>query len=247
MPKSDATTKIDAVTALIELARDFQNKGDTNGALETYNKAISLLDKNSRLRKELKTIVDTLVAGKTISSNEAREKSVGNLWKKGILSLLILIIGVIIGLGTKYINSSPESNNTLTAKIQIFEETSVINTQTPTARQNNSTQENTKTPKNAIFLTIKAYRVSLRAGPHPNHPESPERYEKGVKMEVLGKYYDWFYVKSPDGKTGWLFVGWVQIDPSQLNSIPDIEQIPTPPFERPTPRPKPTKEHAPYP
>lgn len=242
---STSDDNMNAVTALVESARELQTKGDKIGALEKYKMAVLLLDKGSVLRKELETIVSLLSAHNPSLPKE--KASVTPSWKVGVFLLGgLLVVGVLIILGLKL--NSPETKTkpdiSSTPTIEVTQESVNVNG----SQAQNATQVGGKVPKGSptvsqiIYLTIKpSIGVSLFDGPDVTHPESEKTYEEGTKMEVLGKYYDWFKVRAPDGKVGWLYKGWVTIEPSQLSKVPDIKQIPTPPLSQPT------KKSNPYP
>jgi len=259
MSKSD--TNSDVVSVLVKLARDFAQKGDKSSALDTYERAISLLNEDNPLKKELESNVQRLRDDKATTLGQNNNYVVGKTKKNSsflFLGVLIIILFVVIEGFNNFPILNPvikSSTKTILSDVEIREvhltatnQGDAEKIQSLVAQSSPSVISNiTQTPDTRIFLTIKAYRVHLRSGPHINHPEMPESYEEGIKMEVVGKYSDWFYVKAPDGQLGWLFTLWVSIDPSQANKIKEITQIPTPPIELPTKRPGSTKEGYPYP
>ncbi len=94
--------------------------------------------------------------------------------------------------------------------------------------------------KETIF-TIKASSVSLRAGPHVNHPIISDFYTIGTQMDVLGinngsKGNYWFLVRAPNGEEGWLFEDWLNVNIIEIDNLQKIINIPTPPpnFQIPT-------------
>jgi SH3-like domain-containing protein len=93
------------------------------------------------------------------------------------------------------------------------------------------------TPTNTPpVLIIKIEFAYLRAGPNVDFPSISDAYPKGTKMEILSVYQDWFYVKAlTDGKIGWLYTGWISLEPSVNLSI-----IATPSFIPRLPRTTPT-------
>ncbi len=166
-------------------------------------------------------------------------------WKLGVAFLAGLLLMGIIAIAVNVFNAdSPGLTVTQSDTVPYLALQDATSTQPYVTPQNTtSTPETSNTsPKNKIILTIKANHVYLKAGPNLKHSEVSEAYQKGTEMEVLGMYKDWFYVKSPRGENGWLWKGWVTIDPSLVNRVLKITQVPTPPSQHP----KPTKR-PPYP
>ena len=103
-------------------------------------------------------------------------------------------------------------------------------TETPTAAPSP-----TFTPA-PLFIVINIDFAYLRSGPDVDYPTISDAYIRGTKMEVLSKYKDWFYVKAPDEKIGWLYLEWIDASGIDLNIIPTPSFLPEPPV-RPTPKP----------
>ena len=93
----------------------------------------------------------------------------------------------------------------------------------------------TSTPS-PLFIIINIDFAYLRSGPDVDYPTISDAYIRGTKMEVLSKYKDWFYVKAPDEKIGWLYLAWVDASGIDLSTIPTPSFLPEPPV-RPTLKP----------
>lgn len=109
-------------------------------------------------------------------------------------------------------------------------EASPVPSETPTA-----IPSATATPS-PLYIVINIDFAYLRSGPDVDYPTISDAYIRGTKMEVLSKYKDWFYVKAPDEKIGWLYMEWVDASGIDLNIIPTPSFLPEPPV-RPTPKP----------
>ena len=103
-------------------------------------------------------------------------------------------------------------------------------TETPTAAPSP-----TSTPE-PLFITINIDFAYLRSGPDVDYPIISDAYIKGTKMEVLSKYNDWFYVKAPDQKIGWIYLQWIDLGGMDTSIIPTPSFLPDPPV-RPTAKP----------
>jgi hypothetical protein len=99
----------------------------------------------------------------------------------------------------------------------------------------------TDTPS-AITATVDIGTAYLYAGPSASHPIVLCNgmncvYPRGTQvtlMEQHSKYSDtWFLVNTPDGKTGWMFAGWLLIS-GDTAAVPTAAAIPTYPAN-PTP------------
>ena len=93
-----------------------------------------------------------------------------------------------------------------------------------------------------LFIVINIDFAYLRSGPDVDYPTVSDAYIRGTKMEVLSKYKDWFYVKAPDQKIGWLYLQWIDLGGIDTTIIPTPSFLPDPPV-RPTAKPT----DAPYP
>lgn len=227
---------LEFVSKLLELAQEFEKKGNIQAALDTYNHALAQVPEDSILKNQLLLIINQLEARSTFRSGIKRlvafEWSRARMWISGFIGLVV--IGFIIFL----LATSDDLGTTVPTPMSTPASTeSPVPTQSPipttTAEivvvSQNPTETFSPTP-NVIVLTVKARRVALRAGPDLNHPVISDFYLTGSEMIALEKYESWFYVEAPDGKRGWLFLGWVNIDPSLVNEIPSASSIPTPPL-----------------
>lgn len=231
MSKNDST--LDAVTKLLELAREFENKGDIQSALMTYNHALSQLPAESPLKKEIEIIILQLEGRSVSVGRTVPPKNTSQLWKIGTAFLVGLLFMGVIALAiisfkasqvpTPVYVASPDTTNT-PAFVASPDATS-----TPTfiVPQITARASETAEPVQKNFLTIKSNRIYLRTGPDMDNPYISKVYPNGTQMEILGKYNDWFKVKSPNDEIGWVFKDFVIIDPSLINSIPIITPIPT--------------------
>ncbi len=52
-------------------------------------------------------------------------------------------------------------------------------------------------------VTVTAHALNVRSGPGKNHPVLQQVYNTNILI-VLGNAPDWFYVKLPSGKSGWV-------------------------------------------
>ncbi len=69
-----------------------------------------------------------------------------------------------------------------------------------------------------------------------DYPTISDAYIRGTKMELLAVYKDWFYVKAPDEKIGWLYLAWIDLNTIEMASVPTPSFLPDPPV-RPTLKP----------
>jgi hypothetical protein len=225
-------TYIEAVSKLLELAQEFEKKGNVQAALDTYNHALVYLPEGSLLRKEVLLLMGLL---------EGRSKYIGTLndvqgpvrWQSNVWMFLLIGLALIGILAFAFTNYGKSPIIEPTSFIESTPTTIVPSEESPvlTSPSDDNTQvvlTLSPTPQ-VITLTVKARRVALRAGPDIKHPESSSFYLKGTEMVVLEKYKEWFYVQAPDGERGWLFLGWINIDPSLLIQISTANDIPTPP------------------
>jgi len=79
--------------------------------------------------------------------------------------------------------------------------------------------------------SIKTNNAYLREGPDIRYAGNAQ-YKKGDKFTVLGRYKDWFQVKSSNGDQGWLYKDWLsfpsKVDADSLCSIKSEDLPPTP-------------------
>src|SRR6185503_6816688 len=79
--------------------------------------------------------------------------------------------------------------------------------------------------------SIKTNNAYLREGPDIRYSGNAQ-YKKGDKFTVLGRYKDWFQVKSSNGDQGWLYKDWLsfpsKVDADSLCSIKSEDLPPTP-------------------
>jgi hypothetical protein len=250
MPKHDVT--IEATSNLLELARNFEQKGNIQSALETYRQVLSQLDDENPLKKEIGIRVGQLEyrSGPKAFRGNPKEPD-RQSWKLGIAFLtgLLLMGAIAIAFQRFSLHPSPTNVDQTHTPLYVVPQNAggtlevAPLSQTSSLTQTASPAQTDSPTATIYFLTIKADYVLLRAGPHFNHPEISKNYDKGTRMEILGSYYDWFYVKAPDGEKGWLFTGWVTIDSGLLTGIPTMALVPTAPSQ---PAQK-TKRTNPYP
>lgn len=244
MPKHDVT--IEAISNLLELARSFEQKGNIQSALETYKQALSQLDDESPLKKEIGIKIRQLEyrSGPKAFRGNPKEPD-RQSWKLGIAFLTGLLLMGAIAIAFQRIipYPSPTSVDQTYTPLYVVPQNAEDTLEVVPLSQTSSPAQTDSPTATIYFLTIKADYVLLRAGPHFNHPEISKKYDKGTKMEILGIYNDWFYVKAPDGEKGWLYKGWVTIDSGLLTGIPTMAMVPTAPSQ-PTQK---TKPKNPYP
>ena len=237
---------LEFVSKLLELAQEFEKKGNIQAALDTYNHALTQVPEDSILKSELLLIINQLEAISTFRSGIKRLAGLAwpsaRMWISGVIGLAI--IGFIIFL----LATSDDLGTTVSTPMStpVFKASPVPTDSpiaTPTAEvivvSQNPTKVFSPTPK-VIMLTVKARRVALRAGPDLNHPVISNFYLTESEMIALEKHENWFYVEAPDGKRGWLFLGWVNIDSSFVDEIPSASSIPTPPLATIPPTRKPS-------
>lgn len=87
-----------------------------------------------------------------------------------------------------------------------------------------------------LIITINIDFAYLRSGPNVDYQIISDAYIRGTQMELLSVYKDWFYVKAPDQKIGWLYLAWVNLNTIEVASVPTPSFLPDPPL-RPTPKP----------
>jgi len=229
-------SNLEFVSKLLEMAQEFEKKGNVQSALDTYNYALAQVPEDSILKKELLLIINQLEARSTFGSGIERpvafEWSRARMWTSGFIGLAI--IGFIVFL----LATSDDLGTTVPTPMGTpVSKESPVPTASPIPAATTEvipvTQEPTEvfspTPS-VIVLTVKARRVALRAGPDFNHPVISDFYLTGSEMIALEKHENWFYVEAPDGKRGWLFLGWLNFDSSLVDEIPSASSIPTPPL-----------------
>ena len=140
-----------------------------------------------------------------------------------VISLLVTACAPVATMAPAVAQPSPVSTNTPSPTPSL----TPANTLSPTP---------TNTPP---LLVIKINLAYLRSGPNVGFPIISDGYPKGTKMEILCVYQDWFYVKaSTNGKIGWLYTSWVNLDSSiDLSAITTPACVPIPPTARAYPNP----------
>ena len=226
MPKNDAS--LDSVSQLLELAQSFEQKGNIQSALETYRHAMSQLDNKSPLKKEIEIIVSNL-ENRSAHTHAPRRRHPGELaqwWKLGLAFLAGLLLMVIIVIAFKSLSPLPSTASIGQTNTPLF----VGSQNTESALEVVPVSQTSSPTTTTYFLTIKVSSVYLRAGPYLTDPEISMEYPKGTQMKILGIYNDWFYVKAPDRKEGWLYQDWVTFDRGLFTGIPIMTPVPTATF-----------------
>jgi hypothetical protein len=242
MSKKEAS--LETITSLLEVAREFERKGNMQSALDVYRDVISRLPSDSALKPEIEVIVEHMearlgIVGKSVSPKWAISSNW--IWGAAFVVGLLILGGIVASLAMR---SASLSSIPITGATPVL----LTNTQeapktaspVPTASAETSVLLQlplpTATPTK-ITLTIKADHAALRAGPDVKHPVVSVNYQKGMEMEVLGQHtfksalgdIIWFYVKSPNDEIGWLYEGWVNISPEFVSVVTPVAQVPTPP------------------
>jgi len=137
-------------------------------------------------------------------------------------------------------STNSQANFTFTVQPSSSPEGKIYSIELPTPEEESLPVMTATASDDIIITTVKANRVYLRAGPDINHAGVSGMYNQGEQMEILSSYKDWVYVKSlKDGKAGWLYVGWINIESINLSIIATPSFIPPPP-KKATRKPKPS-------
>jgi SH3-like domain-containing protein len=78
--------------------------------------------------------------------------------------------------------------------------------QAPEGREGMSAEARKNTSGLAVprFMSLRATRANLRAGPGTNYPARWTFIRQGVPLEVVAEYNVWRQVRDADGETGWM-------------------------------------------
>ena len=74
--------------------------------------------------------------------------------------------------------------------------------------------------------------VNLRDGPGVTYPQAG-RIGAGVQLGLIGRYEDWFKIRTPDGATGWVSNELVRVNDFIARRVPVVRDIPALPRSKP--------------
>jgi cell wall-associated NlpC family hydrolase len=81
-------------------------------------------------------------------------------------------------------------------------------------------------PSPALVASLRDGRVNLRLGPGTAFGKQGT-LEGGAPLDLLGRYHDWYKIRTQGGAEGWVFGEFVAVDPYVARRVPAASNIPT--------------------